>query len=303
MRAIIQKVPTFIDSSFALQECRGPHFSVPWHFHPEYELVYILKSEGDRFIGDSIKRFRPGDLVLIGSNIPHWYRNDEIYYRENSKTKLEVVSLFVQFNFDFLGDYFFSAPESKNIKALLDSSQMGLEITGKTRELVSQHMIEMTALSGMDKLLSMLNILNILSNSDELETLSVHKSVGVNAKDSERINTVYEHVMQNIKKPISIQEVADMLFMCPETFCRFFKKRTRKNFTYFLNEVRVGHACKMLIEKDLSISEVCFACGYNNISYFNRQFKLIKKITPQVFKQTYRNNKFIEFDKKKKVFN
>lgn len=303
MHAIIQKVPTFIDSSFAIQEWKGPHFGVPWHYHPEYELVYISKSEGDRFIGDSIKRFRPGDLVLIGSNIPHWYRNDEIYYTENPTMKQEAVSLFIQFKLDFLGDNFFTLPETKKIKALLDNSQMGLEITGKTRQLVSNQMMEMTSLTGMDKLMQMLSILNILSNSYEMESLSIHESVGVNAKDSERINTVYEHVMRNIKKPISIQEVADMLFMCPETFCRFFKKRTRKNFTYFLNEVRVGHACKMLIEKDLSISEVCFTCGYNNISYFNRQFKLIKKMTPQVFKQAYRNNKFMEFDKKKKVLN
>jgi len=304
MNAIIQKVPTFSNTSFAIQEWSGPYFSVPWHFHPEYELVLILSSEGDRFIGDSIKRFRPGDLVLIGSNIPHWYRNDEIYYQENSEKPLEVLSLYVQFKFDFLGHHFFDAPETKNIKALLDSSQMGLEIKGKTRELVTDMMIDMQKLTGMNKLLQLLNMLDIISNSNELEILSAHESVSINAKDSERINTIYEYVMCNFKRPISVEEVSKLLYMCPETFCRFFKKRTRKNFTYFLNEIRVAHACKMLVEKDLNISEVCFACGYNNISYFNRQFKVIKKMTPQVFKQTYRNNKFIElFEYQVKKYN
>jgi AraC-like DNA-binding protein len=288
MRAIIQKVPTFVDSSFAIQEYQSPHFSVPWHFHPEYELVLILNSEGKRFIGDSIKSFSPGDLVFIGSNIPHWYRNDAVYYDYSNNPTLKASSIFIQFTENFLGENFFSLPETFAIRKLLQKTQLGLEIKGEAKEIISQKMIEMPKLKGIDKLLALLSILNILSTSEEYSTISSFESVNVNSKDSERINTIYEYVMNNFKKPISIEEVSNKIYMCPSTFCRYFKKRTRKPFTYFLNEIRIGHACKMLIEKDLSIAEICFASGYNNISYFNRQFKFIKKTTPQLFKQEYR---------------
>lgn len=287
MRAILQKVPTFTDSSFAVQEFRLPHFIVPWHFHPEIELVLILKSEGKRFVGDSIKNFAPGDLVLLGANIPHWYRNDSAYYEGNAN--LEAVSVVIQFDQNFLGERFFSTPETLSIKRLLQEAQLGLEIHGSTRDRITAMIMEMHDLKGMDKLLRFLSILHLLSLSKEYKTLSNHGSVSIQAKDSERINTIYEYVMKNFKHPISVEDVAEKVFMAPATFCRYFKKRTRKTFTHFLNEIRIGHACKLLIEKDVSIAEICFASGYNNISYFNRQFKAIKKITPQSFKHQYRD--------------
>ncbi len=289
MKAILQKVPTSVHASFAIQEFRLPHFYIPWHFHPELELVLVLKSEGRRFIGDSFKNFCPGDLVLLGSNIPHWYRNDAAYYEDNSQ--LEAASIVIQFNENFLGDTFLSIPEALAIKKLLHKAQMGLEIHGQTREQVTHMMQEILHLSGMDKLLDFLSILNILSTSEEYDTLSNQGSVGINAEDSVRINTIYEYVMKNFKNPISIGEVSKLVYMCPATFCRYFKKRTRKTFIYFVNEIRIGQACKLLIEKDLSIAEIGFASGYNNISYFNRQFKTIKKLTPQAFKHEYLDQK------------
>jgi AraC-like DNA-binding protein len=289
MRAILQKVPTFIDSSFAVQEFKLPHFIVPWHFHPELELVLVLKSEGKRFVGDSINNFGPGDLVLLGSNIPHWYRNDAAYYEVNSE--LEAASIVIQFKQDFLGEKFFATPEAYAIRKLLQEAQMGLEILGQTKGQVTEMIKEMLQLSGMNQLLKFLSILNILSVSQEYNTLSHQGSVAVHAKDSERINTIYEYVMKNFKEAISIENVSALVHMCPATFCRYFKKRTRKTFTYFLNEIRIGHACKLLIEKDFSIAEICFASGYNNVSYFNRQFKTIKGTTPQAFKQEYHSTK------------
>lgn len=289
MKAILQKVPTFLDSSFAIQEFRSAFFNIPWHFHPEFELVLILKSEGKRFIGDNIKGFSAGDLVLIGSNLPHWYRNDAHYYEE--RDGLEAASIVIQFRQDFLGRDFLDAPEARVIRDLLQEAALGLEIQGATREKVTKMILELSLLNGMDRLLHFLSILNLLSRSQEYITLSHQGNVSINAKDSERINRIYEFVMKNFKNPISIEEVSDLVNMCPATFCRYFKKRTRKTFTYFLNEIRIGHACKMLIEKDLSIAEICFASGYNNISYFNRQFKSIKKITPQEFKQEYHDRK------------
>ena len=284
-KAILQKVPLFSDSSIAVQELRSPSFRVPWHFHPEYELTLVLESHGKRFIGDSIKNFYPGDLVLIGSNLPHWYRNDPAYYEESSD--LKAASILIQFPENFLGDSFLSAPEMLTIKRTLEEARLGLQICGTAKEKITQMMMNIPHFHKMERLLQFLSILNIISNSGEYFTLSTPGSHNINSKDSERINKIFEYVLRNYEKQISVEEASSLVFMCPATFCRFFKKRTRKTFTYFLNEIRVGLACKMLIENDLSITEICFMSGYNNVSHFNRQFKTFKKMTPQEFKHEF----------------
>jgi AraC-like DNA-binding protein len=286
MKAILQKVPEFIDSSFAVQEFRSPYFSTPWHFHPEYELVLVLKSEGKRFVGDKITDFRSGDLVLLGSNIPHWYRNDACYYE--NVPELEAASLVIQFTEDFIGKEFFQTPETVGIQLMLQKAAKGLELHGSLAEKITKMMLEIKEMKGMDKLIHLLSLLNTIANSREYTVLSDEVGSGsINVSDPKRINRIYEYVMKHFQEPISIEEASGLINMCPSAFCRYFKKRTRKTFTLFLNEIRIGHACKLLIEEDLSVTEICYQSGFNNISYFNRQFKAIKNITPQLFRQEY----------------
>lgn len=286
MKAILQKVPESIDSSFAVQEFRSGYFNTPWHFHPEYELVYILEGEGKRFIGDKITNFKAGDLVLIGSNLPHWYRNDAKYYTNDNK--LKAASIVIQFTTDFLGETFLQSPEMFEIHQILQKAQRGLEIQGSLASKISKMMCEITHLKGMDRLLQLLSILNTISKSEEYLILSNKgPSIGINMTDPKRINKIYEYVMKHFTEPITIEEASSLIHMCSSTFCRYFKKRTRTTFTYFLNEIRIGHACKLLIEEDLSITEICYKSGFNNISYFNRQFKAHKNLTPQAFRQEY----------------
>jgi AraC-like DNA-binding protein len=286
MKAILQKVPEYADSSFAVQRFESAYFDTPWHFHPEYELVYIREGYGKRFIGDNISNFKQGDLVLLGSNLPHWYRNDEIYY--NNDPSLKVSSIVIQFTTDFLGETFLLTPEMFEIHHILQKSQKGLEIKGSLADKISKMVIEITELKGMDRLLHLLAILNTISKSDGYDLLSNKgPSGGINTTDPKRINKVYEYVMNHFTEPITVNDAAELIHMCPSTFCRYFKKRTRTTFTFFINEIRVGHACKLLIEGDLSITEICYKSGFNNISYFNRQFKSRKKLTPQAFRQEY----------------
>jgi AraC-like DNA-binding protein len=286
MKAILQKVPGNMDSSFAIQEFQSGYFNIPWHFHPEYELVYILESEGTRFVGDKISTFKAGDLVLIGSNLPHWYRNDPIYY-ENDPS-LQASSIVIQFTTDFLGETFLYSPEMSRILKVLQKAQRGLEFYGSLAEKISLMMQEIKTLKGMDRLIQFLSILNHISTSEEYTLLSnKSSSVEINSTDPKRINKIYEYVMNHFTKPITIEEASNLIHMCPSTFCRYFKKRTRNTFTYFLNEIRISHACKLLIEEDLSITEICYRSGFNNISYFNRQFKTHKKMTPQAFRNEY----------------
>jgi AraC-like DNA-binding protein len=145
---------------------------------------------------------------------------------------------------------------------------------------------------GMKRLIHLLTMLNILSDSREYNMLSSQGATGIHVNDSERIDRVYQYVMHNFTDPITLEDVSGILHMGTSTFCRFFKKRTRKNFMLFLNEIRIGHACKMLIEAEQSITEICYMSGFNNISYFNRQFKSIKRMTPQAFRQAYVKRQF-----------
>jgi AraC-like DNA-binding protein len=289
MKAILQKVPVSTDASFAVQVFCSPYFDTPWHFHPECELVLVLKGDGKRFVGDSITDFVPGDLVLLGSNLPHWYRNGAAYYANDPS--LEAKSLVIQFNREFLGSSFFGLPETAGIKKLLDRSRQGICITGRTREIVAGKMHQIVDSDGMDRLLQLLSILHVVAGSADCRLLSSQGATGINVKDSERVNRIYEFVMRHFTDPISTNEVSNAINMSPSAFCRYFKKRTRKNFTHFLNELRIGHACKLLQEEDLSVTEICFMSGYNSISYFNRQFKNFKKKTPQAFKQEYMQRK------------
>lgn len=286
MKAILQKVPGSVDSSFTVQEFHSDYFNIPWHFHPEFELVYITKSEGTRFIGDKIGSFQPGDLVLVGSNLPHWYRNDPAYY--NSDPEFKAASIVIQFTTNFLGETFLFAPEMSKIHKVLSNAQRGLELYGGLADKISSMMHEIVNLKGMDRLLHLLSILNYISSSNEYNLLSDKgPSVGINENDPKRINRVYEYVMNNFTESITIEDASELIHMCPSAFCRYFKKRTRKTFTCFLNEIRISHACKLLIEEDFSITEICYKSGFNNISYFNRQFKSHNKLTPQAFRNEY----------------
>ncbi|TCS84934.1 AraC-like DNA-binding protein [Anseongella ginsenosidimutans] len=288
MKAILQKVPVSPDSSFAVQEFRSSYFDVPWHFHPEYELVLVIKSEGKRFVGDHIANFAPGDLVLLGSNLPHWYRNDAAYYQNDPN--LEAVSIVVQFTRGFIGDAFLQSPEAQKIRQLFDRAAMGLEIGGEARDRVSSMMKEFHSLEGMNKLLQLLTILNHLASSGECSALSHQQLTKLNIEDSKRINKIYEYVMQHFTEPISTEDVSNQVNMCSAAFCRYFKKRTQKTFITFLNEIRVGHACRLLANHDLHITEICYKSGYNNVSHFNRQFKALKNMTPQAFRKHHFNN-------------
>ncbi len=286
MKPILQKIPVPLDCSFAVRRVKAPHFNIQFHFHPEYELVLILKSEGKRFVGDSIANFYPGDLVLVGSNVPHWYRNDAVYYEGRDEIKAE--SIVIQFSKDFLGDAFLNKPETIKIREILNKSAFGLVINGTTKYKLTKMIVEMLEMSSMEKIIHLLSILNILSNSTDTATLTNDVSKNIDSKNSVRLNKIYEYVLSNYTGQITVNEVAQIINMSTAAFSRYFKKRTGKTFSFFLNEVRISHACKLLLEDELTVTQICFTSGYNNVSYFNRQFKSIKNQTPQEFRNAFK---------------
>ena len=279
MRPQIQKIPLSEQSSFMADRFYTPYFETPWHYHPEYEMVLVLEGRGKRFIGNNIADYEPGDVCFIGSNLPHLYRKDDA----------DAVggSLVIHFLEDFLGKEFRSIPEMQKIKMLFDRSLMGIQVNGDTRKKMSELMNMMTQVQGMNRLIILLQLLNLLADSDEYELLSSPEIKGQNKDDSDRLNRVFDYVMRNFKENISVEDIARLANMSYSGFCRYFKTRTKKKFTHFVNEIRVGHACRRLVETDLSVESVCFESGFNNKSNFMDQFRKIVKCTPYQFKKNY----------------
>jgi AraC-like DNA-binding protein len=277
MKPHIQKLPLSEQSSFVADQFITPYFETPWHYHAEYEMVLIIKGKGKRFVGNHISDFEAGHLDFLGKNLPHWYRKEDALS--------EAGSLVIHFSEDFLGKDFGSIPEMQKIQLLFDKSRMGIHIQGHTRQIISDKMNEMLNLQGMERLLHLLAILTILADSSQYELLSSPDLNSQNLRDSDRLNKIFNYVMDHFKEEIRIEELADLAMMSYSGFCRYFKNRTKKNFSHFVNEIRIGYACKRLIESDISISSVCYESGFNNITNFNKQFKNIVKTTPYQFQQ------------------
>jgi len=284
MKLIIERLNKDAKSSFVLQKDVYPRYPTPWHHHPEFELVLVLKSSGDKIIGDHISSFTDGDLVFIGPNLPHVYRNSKVYYDDNSGLTAEAIV--IHFNIDFLGDDFFSIPEMDSITRFLEESAMGFSIKGNTRQVIAKKMNDMLEMSGPRRIIELLGILNLLTETREKEKLASPGFIeNFKTSGSEQITKVCDFIMKNFTSDLTLNQVAEIANMSPNTFCQFFKQRTRKTFVSFLNEVRIGYACKLLSGQNHNISEICYLSGFHNLSNFNRQFIKIVNKTPLQYKK------------------
>ncbi|MCG8475350.1 MAG: AraC family transcriptional regulator [Cytophagales bacterium] len=288
-KPLLFKIPTSEKESFRVQLDDQAYFYDPLHFHPELQLTYIVEGTGTFFIGDHIQNFKAGDVILIGSNLTHVFRNEKAYYEEGSTLRAKAISVF--FTETSFGEKFFSLPEAYLIKRLLQKSVRGLMFKKVARQKIASKMRVLYQKEGFDRMLYFLELLQEMARTEDIEFLSsIGYSRYLRESDSKKINDVFEFVLANFSKPIKLQEVADIANMSVTSFCRYFKLRTRKTFSLFLNEIRVGHACKLLKENQFNISEICYECGFNNISNFNRQFKAITDFTPTEYKKRYTNN-------------
>jgi AraC-like DNA-binding protein len=285
MKPQLLKISNPADTSFNLMRLDAPFFPTPWHYHPEIELVLMLESTGKKYVGSSITDFEPGDLCLIGGLLPHYYKSDEEYHKNNEE--LRARSIVCHFNFDFVGTPFWEAPESFAIKALLERSKRGIQFSSETSKKVEDRLRKLSEVEGMSRLLLFLEILDELAKSKDIEYLTTDPIQIRNEVDSDLIKKVLEHVSENFQNQIMLDDVAQLANMSESAFSRYFKKRTRKTFSNFLTEIRIEYACKLLQNDKMSISQIAFDSGFYNLSNFNRQFKSIKKITPLAYRMNY----------------
>lgn len=283
---LLKKNTKNFEQSFEMRSVKVPHTYDRWHHHVELEFMHILKGSGTRYIGDSIEGFIDGDMILVGPHLAHFWRSDDMYYEPHNKLSTELI--LIHFLEDFAGKDFFVLPEMQHIKALLKTCKQGIEILGTTRNRISQLLIEMADKTATERLLSFINILSQIAISGEYRILAgigfveAYKSNG-----SERIDKVYDYIFSNFTKDISLETVAGIANMNVTAFCRYFKTITLKSFTNVLNDVRIGHACKLLLQDDNDVSSAGYNSGFNNISYFIKTFKRCQGITPLEFKKLH----------------
>ncbi len=277
MKPIFQKLMAEPEEGFAFKVVQSAGFDCPWHFHPEYELILVLRSSGYRVVGDNVAPLSGPDMVLVGPGLPHIWQN------ENGRES--VHALLIQFDERFL-DGLIRVPALEPIRRLLKRSSRGLNVTGKTLDSAAGLMMEMPRLAGMNGIIQVLRILDLLAGSPECQPLaSASFALDAQPYDAERMNRVFQFLNARLGQVIRLSQAARVVGLSEGAFSRFFRVHSGRSFPEFLNELRIGRACRLLIETDKNITEISYECGFTNLSNFNRQFLRRKKISPREFRR------------------
>jgi YesN/AraC family two-component response regulator len=281
MKITYEKLYSYSSLLFYYQEFIQPFFTSPFHLHDEFELILIVKSHGKLYLGSNVVNFSDGDIFLFAPGLPHCFFNTPGY----EKGEVMAHAVVIQFQKDFLGNDFFDKNEISQLKKLIDKSKFGIQFT-KTKKTLQDRIQYINEKKNINRVVELLLILNELSVSKNINLLSTEDTLNLcSLNDSMIINNVYKYVAENFQKKISFDVAASVANLQRSAFCRYFKRKTKKRFSEFVNETRIMHARKLLSETDKSTIEIAFECGYENTSYFNRQFKIICGITPTTFKE------------------
>lgn len=285
MKPQLLKVSTGPAQSFSVRQDIYP-LNNRWHYHPEVELIYIKQGSGTEFIGDNIRHFRAGDVILVGSNLPHYWRFDDPYYHQDPKLSANVIV--AHFCENFWGTHFLQLPENKLIKNILEQCKRGILISGATKKAVAELMSKMLHAEGNARIILLMQALDIIAVSSKTTVLSSISFRPMQQEaENDRINAIYQYSMTHFKKKIQLEEIASIAQISPNSFCRYFKSRTGKTYSQFLIEIKVGHACRLLIENRLSIKQLCYESGFNNFASFHKYFKLITGKSPLVYQKEF----------------
>lgn len=287
MKVHLLKVPDMPDRSFSYRQFKQCNINNQWHFHPEIELIHIHQGKGTQFMGDHIKRFQGGDMVLVGSNLPHFWRYDE-ELNENAIQET-VYSTVIHFTEKLWGDSFLELPENMPLKSIFEEAKRGLLLTGQTRDKVTLLMEKIRHTEGTYRLIYLLEcVVSIVQAPDnEKSTLaSLGFQYTSSKSENDRINTIYEYSFQHFRERISLESIASKACLTPESFCRFFKAKAGKKFTQFIIELKVGYACKLLIENKLDNKQISIDSGFNNFTSFHKHFKAITGKTPIAYQKS-----------------
>jgi AraC-like DNA-binding protein/quercetin dioxygenase-like cupin family protein len=282
MKPLYRKVLNTGSESFLLRRDVIPRFTIPWHYHPEFELLYIVSGRGTRFVGDHIQPYETGDMVLVGENVPHFWHSDP-------QADQPTEAIVMHFLRDFGGSLLLDLPEMQLVATLLDRSRQGLLIGGATQFSISRLLDHLLLETDAMRLARLIEILHVIAISEtDVTALSSDTFTDIYGQLDKRLQRVYDHVMMQFSQPIILAEVADMVSMTPSSFCRFFKATTQRTFVQFLNEVRIRYACKLLIAGGQLVGDIAFASGFETVSNFNKQFQGMMGVSPKEYQKKHR---------------
>ncbi len=263
-----------------LQES-NKQFDYPWHYHPEPEITYILSSHGVRHVGNSTENFYCDDLVLLGSNLPHTWQS----CREEDEPATAIV---IYLKEDFLNESWMQSIEFKAIAGLLAETNKGIAVDREKALQLKPKFLRLLKAPAFEKMIIVMEILQELARSAQFRFLCPQGFTGaLNRTDNARINVIYDYIQSHYLQQVSLSEISSRVNMSEKYFSRFFSKVMKKPFFEFLNEYRINRACKLLIETDMQISEICYASGFESVSFFYRQFRKFKGCQPKTYRKNY----------------
>lgn len=285
MKPELEKIIPKSESSFStrlVQRDQRPFLSQAWHYHPEIEICYTLKSHGLRYVGNNISDYSEKDLVILGSYLPHGFT-----------TANQSEQYVVQFKKEFLGKDFFTLSELQKIDSFITQSNKGTVIKGADVDKAEDYLLYLFQgdSSKTSKLIVLLELLHYLSCCSNIESICTEKySSSITQTKLNNVKNILEYIKNNYQEDISIQSASKVANMTESTFYKFIKRHTNKKFTTILNEYRINHASKLLTSSSMPISEISYDSGFNNLSYFNRVFKSAYNLTPREFRKSYLSN-------------
>ncbi len=280
MKPIFQRLTTEPEEGFAFRAYQSSGFGCPWHVHPEYELILVVEGSGYRIVGDNMTSLGPGDMVFVGPGLPH------IWQEEPAHGTRQVRTLIIQFDEKSLGGGLLRLPAMEPVRHLFSRARRGLHVVGPTRKKVSGVMKKMARSKGVERIAQFIQILGLLANSKDCHPIaSPTFAADLEVYDQERMDRVFQFLTTRIDHDVHLSEAAQLIHLSEGAFSRFFRTHTGKTFPEFVNELRIGRACRLLTETEKNITEVAFESGFTNLSNFNRQFLRLKALSPRDFRR------------------
>lgn len=288
LSAELEKIEVPQRASFNVGKYNDLSFRRPWHYHPEFEILLITKGFGTRMVGDHFEKFKEGDLVLLGGNLPHSWVSDSHFLKEDNNDTCE--SIYIQFRKTVFGTHFIDMPEMQSIRTILSKSDRGIKIMGKYKEEIAQQMLFLEKQSPLEQMLTLIRVLDLIHRTD-YEVLASSNYTQRGIFKSNKMTTTHNYIMQNFKQEIDVNTCAEHLSMTTSSFCRFFKKQTNVTFSVYLNYLRINFAQKLIRNTTMPIKEIAYECGYTSIVYFNQKFKKLTGVSPGEFRKSMNNKK------------
>ncbi|GGG27994.1 AraC family transcriptional regulator [Pontibacter amylolyticus] len=290
MKVIPFKIPKPSKELIRYQVDCQPYFYDKLHQHPEIQLSCILEGEGKLIVGDYIGRFGPGDIFLLGQNVPHVFRSDDLYYQPGETSQSHSIILF--FDLRAFGEAFWAAEEMQEVKEFFEQMNGCYRVNLTAPDSFREQVRQLQHKQNLEKVVSALQLVNVLMHQATLQRLNLADQMhNLSEREGKRMEQVLEFLVEESHRTLTLEEVASVANMSREAFCRFFKERTRKTLVTFLNELRLSNACQALLHSDQTIASIAFTCGFANLSHFNRVFVKTIGITPREFRRQATVNK------------